>query len=157
MFFFFFSSRRRHTRYWRDWSSDVCSSDLVGVVCCYVGAVEEGERVVEPLKAFGRPVRTEAVPNPPGDARPLLPARVVVLHALMRRGGTYRRGHRHPGRALAQDQVPVDRLPDLAARGTAARVGEDETAFGGRDAGHTFLTSPPLPQAPRASTRSASG
>src|SRR3712207_3280692 len=23
------SSRRRHTRYWRDWSSDVCSSDLV--------------------------------------------------------------------------------------------------------------------------------
>src|SRR3712207_3352342 len=26
---FFFSSRSRHTRYWRDWSSDVCSSDLV--------------------------------------------------------------------------------------------------------------------------------
>src|SRR2546422_11417078 len=28
MFFFFFSSRRRHTRCSRDWSSDVCSSDL---------------------------------------------------------------------------------------------------------------------------------
>src|SRR6266496_970966 len=28
MFFFFFSSRRRHTRSLRDWSSDVCSSDL---------------------------------------------------------------------------------------------------------------------------------
>src|SRR3712207_9193884 len=28
--YFFFSSRRRHTRYWRDWSSDVCSSDLAG-------------------------------------------------------------------------------------------------------------------------------
>src|SRR3712207_8952028 len=28
IFVFFFSSRRRHTRYWRDWSSDVCSSDL---------------------------------------------------------------------------------------------------------------------------------
>src|SRR2546421_2723471 len=28
-FFFFFSSRRRHTRSDRDWSSDVCSSDLV--------------------------------------------------------------------------------------------------------------------------------
>src|SRR5690606_27672366 len=27
--FFFFSSRRRHTRFSRDWSSDVCSSDLV--------------------------------------------------------------------------------------------------------------------------------
>src|SRR5438067_1915886 len=29
-FFFFFSSRRRHTRSKRDWSSDVCSSDLIG-------------------------------------------------------------------------------------------------------------------------------
>src|SRR5947209_12626589 len=28
--FFFYTSRRRHTRYWRDWSSDVCSSDLPG-------------------------------------------------------------------------------------------------------------------------------
>src|SRR6266513_4213684 len=28
--FFFFSSRRRHTRSKRDWSSDVCSSDLTG-------------------------------------------------------------------------------------------------------------------------------
>src|SRR5699024_11328418 len=28
---FFFSSRRRHTRSKRDWSSDVCSSDLVEV------------------------------------------------------------------------------------------------------------------------------
>src|SRR3712207_679922 len=27
----FFSSRRRHTRYWRDWSSDVCSSDLIRI------------------------------------------------------------------------------------------------------------------------------
>src|SRR5690606_20766192 len=29
--FFFFSSRRRHTRFSRDWSSDVCSSDLQSV------------------------------------------------------------------------------------------------------------------------------
>ena len=29
---FFFSSRRRHTRLRRDWSSDVCSSDLM---CCF--------------------------------------------------------------------------------------------------------------------------
>src|SRR6266852_6417490 len=28
MMSFFFSSRRRHTRCYRDWSSDVCSSDL---------------------------------------------------------------------------------------------------------------------------------
>src|SRR5256885_11211319 len=30
IYFFFFSSRRRHTRLQGDWSSDVCSSDLVG-------------------------------------------------------------------------------------------------------------------------------
>src|SRR5690349_24640120 len=29
LYFFFFSSRRRHTRSLRDWSSDVCSSDLL--------------------------------------------------------------------------------------------------------------------------------
>src|SRR5438874_12619877 len=34
-FFFFFSSRRRHTRSLRDWSSDVCSSDLVVVLDCF--------------------------------------------------------------------------------------------------------------------------
>src|SRR5947207_5662766 len=31
VFFFFFSSRRRHTRSLCDWSSDVCSSDLLGI------------------------------------------------------------------------------------------------------------------------------
>src|SRR3989454_12646181 len=32
MFFFFFSSRRRHTRLQGDWSSDVCSSDLLAAM-----------------------------------------------------------------------------------------------------------------------------
>src|SRR6266436_9840351 len=44
-FFFFFSSRRRHTRCSRDWSSDVCSSDL-----------GRGE------KKWGRGARTAAPP-----------------------------------------------------------------------------------------------
>src|SRR5690625_7366153 len=43
---FFFSSRRRHTRWPRDWSSDVCSSDLVcrvqqGVVAKHQSGVEK--------------------------------------------------------------------------------------------------------------------
>src|SRR5438445_12553565 len=50
--FFFFSSRRRHTRYWRDWSSDVCSSDL--------------ERFPDELTAFLSSVRT---PAPGGESR----------------------------------------------------------------------------------------
>src|SRR3712207_612057 len=39
---FFFSSRRRHTRYWRDWSSDVCSSDLILLL---VGAFAKSAQV----------------------------------------------------------------------------------------------------------------
>src|SRR2546429_1983388 len=35
--FFFFSSRRRHTRCSRDWSSDVCSSDLTQGAACNSG------------------------------------------------------------------------------------------------------------------------
>src|SRR5690606_18151675 len=37
IFFFFFSSRRRHTRFSRDWSSDVCSSDLNGKAVRFAG------------------------------------------------------------------------------------------------------------------------
>src|SRR3712207_8703814 len=44
-YFFFFSSRRRHTRYWRDWSSDVCSSDLAARVSPqYLSEVERGRK-----------------------------------------------------------------------------------------------------------------
>src|SRR2546421_2532081 len=49
--FFFFSSRRRHTRSDRDWSSDVCSSDLVlsariaGSAAPLVHADEPGQTV----------------------------------------------------------------------------------------------------------------
>src|SRR5258707_8618626 len=49
--FFFFSSRRRHTRYWRDWSSDVCSSDLE----------DRGARVAVRLRGAGRGLRLLAV------------------------------------------------------------------------------------------------
>src|SRR2546428_5497682 len=41
--FFFFSSRRRHTRSDRDWSSDVCSSDLL--------LIQEGNQAKLPSRA----------------------------------------------------------------------------------------------------------
>src|SRR3712207_1767514 len=48
---FFFSSRRRHTRYWRDWSSDVCSSDLEAEIARDLGIsrvpVREALRLLE--------------------------------------------------------------------------------------------------------------
>src|SRR3712207_1539214 len=42
----FFSSRRRHTRYWRDWSSDVCSSDLNALKVIPVAGPWRGATVV---------------------------------------------------------------------------------------------------------------
>src|SRR6266403_1074197 len=47
MIFFFFSSRRRHTRSLRDWSSDVCSSDLVH------GEIRRVEAIVAPKRGQG--------------------------------------------------------------------------------------------------------
>src|SRR2546429_4645430 len=51
--FFFFSSRRRHTRCSRDWSSDVCSSDL-DVDRAHAPVAKNGRRkpMVQPLFAF---------------------------------------------------------------------------------------------------------
>src|SRR5207245_8794916 len=42
---FFFASRRRHTRCYRDWSSDVCSSDLVSITGSPAGSVLPGTEV----------------------------------------------------------------------------------------------------------------
>src|SRR5690606_39454552 len=66
---FFFSSRRRHTRFSRDWSSDVCSSDLCldsFKTGCQAGAMttrdlehllrETGLRVTRPRLAVLRAV-----------------------------------------------------------------------------------------------------
>src|SRR5699024_11261393 len=43
---FFFSSRRRHTRSKRDWSSDVCSSDLPGGGTAWRQAAAGGQRAL---------------------------------------------------------------------------------------------------------------
>src|SRR5438445_6164302 len=57
-FDFFFSSRRRHTRYWRDWSSDVCSSDLPLVIACLAarlpdkGSNAQRLKPIDPSKAW---------------------------------------------------------------------------------------------------------
>src|SRR5207245_8232651 len=71
VFFFFFSSRRRHTRCYRDWSSDVCSSDLY--------------RACDPARYWSRPLRAD-VPRQPRLATP------VFLSATCRRSEERRVG-----------------------------------------------------------------
>src|SRR5207253_6775718 len=64
---FFFSSRRRHTRWPRDWSSDVCSSDLVDQIEMRVDLLEAaGEVRVDLAHAVRRRVALQDDdPEPP--------------------------------------------------------------------------------------------
>src|SRR5581483_5691672 len=109
---FFFSSRRRHTRYWRDWSSDVCSSDL-------------------PRRAPGLPApegpagRLAGLPagRPAGAARPPPPARRPPHRPDARRRAPHPRprpGEAGTGRRVARGALaggdPRARLLDHAPR-----------------------------------------
>src|SRR5438445_6081271 len=53
VFLIFLSSRIRHTRYWRDWSSDVCSSDLGEEVLAVL------TRAPEPVEGRREPLRRQ--------------------------------------------------------------------------------------------------
>src|SRR5690348_17798393 len=74
--FFFFSSRRRHTRWTGDWSSDVCSSDLVRrrirtrqlllVGACEFVAEQAAEAFV---RVLGQPLEVLAVAFPRSEER----------------------------------------------------------------------------------------
>src|SRR5690349_23410718 len=63
-FFFFFSSRRRHTRSLRDWSSDVCSSDLERQ-----GHVPEGLKAVRAEVGRGLDQRALRASQPSEDRK----------------------------------------------------------------------------------------
>src|SRR5216683_2976364 len=62
MFFFFFSSRRRHTRSDRDWSSDVCSSDLTGAA--WAAAVALTKRIARLQEQVAQLRDRGAAPGP---------------------------------------------------------------------------------------------
>src|SRR5579862_1937043 len=77
LFFFFFSSRRRHTRWNCDWSSDVCSSDLLHLGCDLARRVLALAGLKDPPpRRFGSPTislgqRRDVMANiyfPPSDA-----------------------------------------------------------------------------------------
>src|SRR5436305_15268020 len=58
--YFFFSSRRRHTSCGRDWSSDVCSSDLMGET--FKELAESGKSLTRlPRREFSRRRVLEAI------------------------------------------------------------------------------------------------
>src|SRR6266508_6259813 len=77
--FFFFSSRRRHTRWPRDWSSDVCSSDLrPGEGADHRAHAEPMEARTEQVRAMRRAVEPPAHKLGGGALRPDAPGEVLA-------------------------------------------------------------------------------
>src|SRR6266496_4936695 len=76
-FFFFFSSRRRHTRSLRDWSSDVCSSDLL-VGALAVRSFVANSPSYEPLpRRIARSLEHNCVDEDEGDDDHLSPRNTI--------------------------------------------------------------------------------
>jgi FAD/FMN-containing dehydrogenase len=115
---------------------------VVMVIACYAGPVEEGEKVVRPLKEFGNPVADLCVPKP------------FLMHQAMF-DPSFPHGRWYYFKScdvaeLTDDviditvehslriQSPLTSFPIWQMGGAVARVGEDDTAFGGRQAGFTY-------------------
>jgi hypothetical protein len=115
---------------------------VVIVICCYAGAVEEGEKVIRPLKEFGSPLLDLCEPKP-------FLAHQAMFDPSFPHGWWYY--FRSCDVAELTDQViditvehalrissPVTAFPIWHFGGAMTRVSEDETAFNGRRAGHSF-------------------
>jgi FAD/FMN-containing dehydrogenase len=115
---------------------------VVSVVCCYAGPVEDGERVLRALRDFGRPVLDLCRPTP------------FVEHQAMF-DPSFAPGRWYYMRSCDVDELsdeviditvehslqigsPLTAFPIWQMGGAVARVGDAETAFNGRRAGHTF-------------------
>jgi hypothetical protein len=152
-------------RFYRDWIAD-CPDELttivfqrrlpdlptvprhlvgervVGVVACYAGPIEAGEKVLSPLKAYGSPLLDLCEPK------------LFVEHQTMF-DQSYRHGCWYYVRSCDVAELN-DEVIDIAMEygnqidssmsslalwqmgGAVARIGENETAFHGRKAGFTF-------------------
>src|SRR5215210_8260005 len=115
---------------------------VVAVVCCYCGLIEEGERLMAPLRSFRRPVLDLCEPKP------------FLEHQAMF-DPSFPHGRWYYMRAcdvsqLSDDVIditvehsmrissPLTSFPIWQMGGAVARVGEDETAFNGRTAAFTY-------------------
>jgi FAD binding domain/Berberine and berberine like len=115
---------------------------IVMVICCYAGPVEDGEKVIAPMRSFGTPVMDLCAPKPFLAHQAMFDASfpagwwyyfrscnvqtlsdgvidVVAEHALRMRS-------------------PLTAFPIFHLGGAIQRMGDDETAFEGRAAGHTI-------------------
>src|SRR6266496_444632 len=114
MFFFFFSSRRRHTRSLRDWSSDVCSSDLLAEAQPWTNrmATTAGDVPARLIVLGGGVIGVEL-----GQAWSTLGSRVTIVEAFPRLLGR-------------EEDFAAQLVHDaLVAQGIDVRVGSPATAI----------------------------
>ncbi len=123
-------------------AADLLGKPVIAVVTSYTGPVEDGEKLLRPLKAFGSPVIDLCKPKP-----------FVVHQASF--DPSFRHGWwyyvRSADVAGLNDSI-IDTMADYGERitspitsialwqmgGAVARVGDSETAYNGRKAGFTF-------------------
>jgi FAD/FMN-containing dehydrogenase len=115
---------------------------IVGVVACYAGRVDDGERVLRPLKTFGRPVLDLCMPKP------------YLVHQSMF-DPSFPHGWWYYFRACDVTELTDDLIDTMAEHGSrivspvtsvalwqmggaVARADESRTAFNGRAAGFSF-------------------
>jgi hypothetical protein len=122
------------------WPEALHGKPVVALIVCYAGALEEGERVVRPIREFGTPVLDAVMRKPYVAHQKMFNLAVPTgLHY-------YWKGHRLPP---LSDEI-IDMLVEHASRitsplttigiytlgGAVARVDENATAFANRDAAH---------------------
>jgi FAD/FMN-containing dehydrogenase len=115
---------------------------VVTITACYAGSIEEGERVVRPLRSFGTPLLDLCAPKPFVDHQ-------AMFDPSFPSGYWYY--FRSCDVAELTDEViditadhalrlrsPLTAFPIFQLGGAVARIGDDETVFNGRRAGYTF-------------------
>ena len=152
-------------RFYRDWITDVpddlttivihrmapplevIPSELRGrpvvmVICCYAGPVEDGERVIRPMREFGSPLLDLCAPKPFVDHQ-------AMFDPSFPEGWWYY--FRSCNVAALTDPViditaeraqqmtsSLTAFPIFQLGGAISRIGDDEMAYHGRRAAHTF-------------------
>jgi len=115
---------------------------VIAVVCCHAGEVEKAEAVVRPLRRFGSPVVDACAPKPFLEQQSMFnPSYPHDWWYYMRSCDVAELSDDVIDIAVdhsSRIRSPRTAFPIWQMGGAIAQVGEADTAFTGRDAGHTF-------------------